>query len=84
MDRAHRRPGRLSLVVLAACLLTACGGPDPEPVTISWTERTLPPPVGAPGRSVVRDAVQCGDGWWVVGAVFLDRPTETRDTRPSF
>ena len=22
-------------------------------------------------------------GWWVVGAVFLDRPTETRDTRPA-
>ena len=27
--------------------------------------------------------MECGDGWWVVGAVFLDRPTETRDTRPA-
>jgi hypothetical protein len=69
--------------IAAACLLAACSEPEPEPLTISWSERTLPAPDGPPGRSVVRDAVQCGDGWWVVGAVFLDQPSETRDTRPA-
>lgn len=79
-----------SLVVLAALasvLLAACtdDAPVDEPVaaTLSWTERPLPTPDGAPGRSVVRDAVGCGDGWWVVGAVLLDEPSETRDTRPA-
>ncbi|MCW2737982.1 hypothetical protein [Nocardioides sp.] len=72
-----------ALAALAAGLLGACDEPEPDPLTVSWTERPLPTPDGAPGRSVVRDAVQCGDGWWVVGAVFLDEPTETRDTRPA-
>lgn len=72
------------LVALAGCLLGACSDPpQPEPLTVVWTERPLPVPAGAPGRSVVRDAVQCGEGWWVVGAVLLDRPSETRDTRPA-
>lgn len=91
MDRTRRRKGWLSLavalLVLGACLVSGCDAPDPdrdpEPMTITWAERTLPAPAGAPGRTVVRDAVQCGEGWWVVGAVFLDRPTETRDTRPA-
>lgn len=38
---------------------------------------------GPAGRTVVRDAVYCGGAWYVVGAVFLDRPSETRDTRPA-
>lgn len=73
------------LVVALAASLAACDGrpAEPEPVHVSWTERVLPDPDGPPGRTVVRDAVECGDGWWVVGAVFLDRPTETRDTRPA-
>lgn len=79
---------RLSLLppaVAGALLLAACDGqpPAPEPVRISWVEQDLPSPDGPPGRSVLRDAVQCGDRWWVVGAVFLDQPTETRDTRPA-
>lgn len=79
------RTGRvgLALAALGVGLLAACSDPQPEALTIAWTERPLPAPAGAPGRTVVRDAVQCGEGWWVVGAVFLDRPTETRDTRPA-
>ncbi|GAA1910437.1 hypothetical protein [Nocardioides hwasunensis] len=75
-----------ALVLVGALLLAGCtddADPPPDPARVQWVERALPPPDGAPGRSVVRDAVECGDGWWVVGAVFLDRPTETRDTRPA-
>lgn len=76
------------LVLAGGLLLAGCTDasdrPDgPEVVTVSWSEHPLPAPDGAPGRSMVRDAVACGDGWWVVGAVLLDRPTETRDTRPA-
>ena len=76
---------RLLLPLVAVLVLGACTDAvdPPEPLTVRWTERPLPAPSGAPGRTVVRDAVQCGEGWWVVGAVFLDRPTETRDTRPA-
>lgn len=90
------RSRRAVVATVAAALaagLVACDDPpsdpssDPpsglEPVDVTWTERLLPDPGGPPGRTVVRDAVECGDGWWVVGAVFLDRPTETRDTRPA-
>lgn len=70
----------VGLAALTGCSTPAEPDPGPQPV---WTERELPPPVGPPGRTVVRDAVGCGEGWWVVGAVFLDRPTETRDTRPA-
>src|SRR5687767_11245249 len=70
------------LVVAAAC--TAERSPVPESATeISWTERVLPTHPGPAGRTVVRDAIQCGGAWWVVGAVFLDEPTETQDTRPA-
>jgi hypothetical protein len=72
-----------ALALLTATLLGGCDEPEPDRLTISWSERALPAPAGLPGRSVVRDAVQCGEGWWVVGAVFLDDPTETRDTRPA-
>ncbi|RYB94257.1 hypothetical protein EUA93_07815 [Nocardioides oleivorans] len=75
----------LALAAAAALLLAGCT-PDaapPEEVTVQWVEKQLPAPSGAPGRNVLRDAVECGDGWWVVGAVFLDEPTETRDTRPA-
>ena len=85
------RPTSTTAVALVAVLVASLAGCDDEPVdeptadpvSITWTEHDLPPPAGAPGRTVVRDAVECGDGWWVVGAVFLDRPTETRDTRPA-
>jgi hypothetical protein len=68
------------VVALGACDEQA---PDRQPVSVTWTEHPLPAPDGPPGRTVVRDAVECGGGWWVVGAVFLDHPTETRDTRPA-
>ncbi|SFB44815.1 hypothetical protein SAMN05192575_11350 [Nocardioides alpinus] len=71
------------MLATVATFALACSGPEPEPFTIEWVEQALPAPDGAPGRTVVRDAVGCGDGWWVVGAVFLDRPSETRDTRPA-
>ena len=70
----------VGLIALTGCSTSA--EPDREPGP-SWTERELPAPAGPSGRTVVRDAVRCGEGWWVVGAVFLDRPTETRDTRPA-
>jgi hypothetical protein len=78
----------LALVAVLVASLAGCDDkpddePTADPVSITWTEHALPPPAGSPGRSVVRDAVECGDGWWVVGAVFLDQPTETRDTRPA-
>jgi hypothetical protein len=76
----------LSGLIAATVLLAACTseeGPNDEAPVITWTERALPESPGASGRTVVRDAVACGDAWYVVGAVFLDKPTETRDTRPA-
>ena len=70
----------VGLIALTGCSTSAEPDRGPGP---SWTERELPSPAGPPGRTVVRDAVRCGAGWWVVGAVFLDHPTETRDTRPA-
>ena len=55
----------------------------PTQSAIAWREHVLPAPSGAPGRNVVRDAVWCGGDWYVLGAVFLESPTETRDTRPA-
>lgn len=84
-----RRVVAASLAAALAATVAACDrqGSDPDPgpetVDVTWTERLLPDPEGPPGRTVVRDAAECGDGWWVVGAVFLDHPTETRDTRPA-
>ncbi|MGL5824859.1 MAG: hypothetical protein ACRCYU_08580 [Nocardioides sp.] len=79
--------GRLLMALLASAgLLVACTGADvstSEGPAISWTERTLPAPPGSSGRSVVRDAVRCGAAWYVVGAGFLDQPTDDRNTRPA-
>ncbi|MEV0899396.1 hypothetical protein [Actinoplanes sp. NPDC049802] len=36
---------------------------------MDWREAALPLPAGVPGAPVVRDAVACGDGWFVVGGV---------------
>lgn len=73
------------VAVSLAAVLAACDeqSPKQETVAVTWREQSLPAPDGPPGRTVVRDAVECGEGWWVVGAVFLDDPTETRDTRPA-
>ena len=84
----HRRARGLVTALalgLGVGLVAGCTSAEPEPeqVRLAWVEHPLPAPDGAPGRTVVRDAVQCGEGWWVVGAVFLDHPTETRDTRPA-
>ncbi|NUS52536.1 MAG: hypothetical protein HOQ22_16040, partial [Nocardioidaceae bacterium] len=75
----------VAVALVGALALVAC---DEEPapprrLEMTWAEHPLPPHPGAPGRTVVRDAVECGEGWWVAGAVFLERPTETRDTRPA-
>ncbi|KQV63266.1 hypothetical protein ASC64_16775 [Nocardioides sp. Root122] len=76
-------PALAGVLLLTGCTEDAERPDAPEAVTVAWAEQPLPAPAGAPGRTVVRDAVQCGDGWWVVGAVLLDHPTETRDTRPA-
>jgi hypothetical protein len=86
--RHNRWVRTLTLVVVAllgALPLVACEDepPPPERLEMTWAEHPLPAHPGPPGRTVVRDAVECGEGWWVAGAVFLDRPTETRDTRPA-
>lgn len=75
----------MAVALAAAVLLAGCTGSADEPARpqVAWTERALPEHPGLPGRTVVRDAVHCGDRWWVVGAVFLDEPSETRDTRPA-
>ncbi len=75
-------PALLPLLVLAAC--TSDDEPRARPpIAVPWAEHELPVPPGPGGRTVVRDAVHCGEAWYAVGAVFLDQPTETRDTRPS-
>jgi len=81
VPRARLVAAAAALVLLGGC--DAGTPPEPKPVRVTWVEHPLPAPDGPPGRTVVRDAVACGDGWWVAGAVFLDRPTETRDTRPA-
>lgn len=52
------------VLVLAACTGPA-HAPGPEPAVL-WTRAELPGPAG---RLVVRDAVDCGGRWYVVGAV---------------
>ena len=81
MRSAGRRVGAVACLLL----LTSCtsASDDEDALSVTWAEHSLPAPAGLPGRAVVRDAVECGDGWWVVGAVFLDHPSETRDTRPA-
>jgi hypothetical protein len=53
------------VLVLAACTGPAHTTPDPEPAVV-WTRAELP---GPSGRLVVRDAIDCGGRWYVVGAV---------------
>jgi len=69
------------LLLVTAC--TADSEPPPVQADLTWTEHAVPDHPGMPGRTVLRDLVLCGDRWWLVGAVFLDAPTETRDTRPA-
>lgn len=74
---------RLWVVLAFVAVLGACTDePAPRP-ELRWTEHSLAVPPGPPGRTVVRDAVECGGSWYVVGAVFLAQPTETWDTRPA-
>lgn len=80
------RASVIAAVSAAAVLLAACSA-DPaqeEPVaTPTWTAISLPPSEGAEGRAALRDAVRCGDSWYVVGGVLLSEPTETQDSRPA-
>ncbi|MDH2413014.1 hypothetical protein [Nocardioides sp. CER19] len=75
-----RRLPLLAVLLLGACTGHADDSPRPEP---HWHEASLPAPPGAPGRIVVRDAVRCGERWYVVGGVFLDQPTSDQDSRPA-
>ena len=84
-DRWVRSLALVAVALVGALPLVACDDTPrpPERIEMTWVEHPLPAHPGPSGRTVVRDAVECGDGWWVAGAVFLDRPTETRDTRPA-
>jgi hypothetical protein len=76
----------VALAALAPALtaaLTACtghtdGAPEPH-----WRVVSLPMPPGPTGRIAVREATRCGEGWYVVGGVFLDRPSADQDSRPA-
>lgn len=56
------------LAALAGC--SEPSDPDPRPITLPWREVSLPFPAGPPGRVAVRDAIHCGDSWYITGAVF--------------
>lgn len=69
----------VAVLVTGTLALASCSSSvDPD-----WSAAELPVPDGAPGRVAVRDAVHCGDVWWVVGGVVLDQPSETQDARPA-
>lgn len=73
------RQAALPWLVAAGVLLASCTAADeptgpapPQPLTATWSEVTLPVPPGPTGRVAVRDAVHCGDRWYVVGGIFID------------
>lgn len=79
-----RSSATLSVVLLFSGVVACTPATDRHATpAIRWTEHHLPEPEGPPGRNVVRDAIRCGDIWYVLGAVFLALPTLTRDTRPA-
>lgn len=81
----RRLAAGLSLLAVTA-LLAGCreaGAPAPDPLRVAWQEVALPAPPGPPGRAAVRDAVRCGDRWWLAGGVFLADPTPDLDSRPA-
>ncbi len=71
---------RLAALALLLLVLTGCTDSEndsPPEVEFDWVSVELPTPDGPPGRLAVRDAVQCGGWWWVVGGVFT-APGESR------
>ncbi|MEV0719597.1 hypothetical protein [Asanoa sp. NPDC050611] len=72
-------------LVLVALLLALAGcdaaepPPPPAPLSPQWKQLTLPVPPGPPGRVLVRDAIRCGQAWYVAGGV----RTPAGDTRPA-
>ena len=81
--------GRRMVAVLLAVALGGLAGCDPLPSeapqwTLEWREVRLPMPAGSTGRIAVRDAVRCGEAWYVVGGVFsapgASRPAAWRST----
>lgn len=70
----------VSAVLLAGCEDgTAHDGDNPQPVSPTWQELTLPAPPGPPGRLILRDMVACAGRWYLVGGV----ADATRATRPA-
>ena len=82
-----RRPRRGWMAVLVSLSVSLAGCTSERPSTPAadraWVRGTVPQHPGLPGRSVFRDATWCDDAWWLVGAVYLDEPSQTRDTRPA-
>ncbi|WP_144420377.1 hypothetical protein [Micromonospora haikouensis] len=61
-ERAAPEPG-------GATPAPGSAAPDPSSLRPDWRALTLPTPLGAPGRLLLRDAAACGGRWFVVGAV---------------
>ncbi|SNT66301.1 hypothetical protein SAMN05421812_13712 [Asanoa hainanensis] len=76
-----RTQARFALALLLLALAAACDQAQPEPVPVNpqWKSVDLPLPPGPTGRVLARDAVRCGDRWYVGGGV----GTPAGDTRPA-
>ncbi|GAA1857499.1 hypothetical protein [Asanoa iriomotensis] len=78
-----RAPARFAALAALLLLLAGCESaappPPPEPVRPQWNQLTLPVPPGPTGRVLVRDAIRCGQSWYVGGGV----STPAGDTRPA-
>lgn len=84
VSRRARR-GWMAVLVLLSGSLGGCTfeRPSTPKADHAWVARAVPQHPGLPGRRVYRDATRCEDAWWLVGAVYLDEPSQTRDTRPA-
>lgn len=84
MGSQRPRRGWMAVLVLSVSL-AGCTSERPSPSTAdrAWVRGTVPQHPGLPGRSIFRDATWCDDAWWLVGAVYLDEASQTRDTRPA-
>ena len=62
-DRWVRSLALVAVALVGALPLVACQDGRPRRrLEMAWVEHPLPPPPGPSGRTVVRDAVECGEG----------------------